>query len=114
MNCRYAPPHADGVEASRPQWFAAFLADRGTRKPSAHTLKAYRQDFDPIATLIAGGDLSGMTVEAITVRHRHGVRNRSAENDNRRGLPLRADDAGWSCEVVNAADASSWWPWGAP
>ena len=32
-----------------------FLADRGTRKPSAHTLKAYRQDFDAIATLIAGG-----------------------------------------------------------
>ena len=27
---------------SRPEWFAAFLADRGTRKPSAHTIKAYR------------------------------------------------------------------------
>ena len=38
-----------------PQWFAAFLADRGTRKPSAHTIKAYRQDFDAIAALIAGG-----------------------------------------------------------
>jgi hypothetical protein len=24
-------------------WFAAFLADRGTRKPSLHTMKAYRQ-----------------------------------------------------------------------
>jgi integrase/recombinase XerC len=59
---------ADGVEASRPQWFAAFLADRGTRKPSAHTLKAYRQDFDAIATLIAGGeDLSGMVLDAITI-----------------------------------------------
>ena len=51
---------ADGVDGARPEWFAAFLADRGTRKPSAHTLKAYRQDFDAIATLIAGGeDLSG-------------------------------------------------------
>ena len=38
------------------EWFAAFLADRGTRKPSAHTLKAYRQDFDAIATVIAGGE----------------------------------------------------------
>ena len=38
-----------------PQWFAAFLADRGTRKPSAHTIKAYRQDFDAIAALIVGG-----------------------------------------------------------
>jgi hypothetical protein len=44
----------DPAEPSRSEWFAAFLADRGTRKPSAHTLKAYRQDFDAIATLIAG------------------------------------------------------------
>jgi site-specific recombinase XerD len=42
------------TETSRPEWFAAFLADRGTRKPSAHTIKAYRQDFDAIATLVAG------------------------------------------------------------
>jgi integrase/recombinase XerC len=41
------------AELSRPEWFAAFLADRGTRKPSAHTIKAYRQDFDAIATLVA-------------------------------------------------------------
>ena len=60
---------ADGIDgAPRPEWFAAFLADRGTRKPSAHTLKAYRQDFDAIAALIAGGeDLSGMALDAITV-----------------------------------------------
>jgi integrase/recombinase XerC len=44
------------------------LADRGTRKPSAHTLKAYRQDFDAIAALIAGGgDLSDMPLSAITI-----------------------------------------------
>ena len=50
------------------EWLAAFLADRGTRKPSAHTLKAYRQDFDAIAALIAGGeDLSGMALDAITI-----------------------------------------------
>jgi hypothetical protein len=31
-------------------------------------MKAYRQDFDAIATLIAGGeDLSGMAVGAITI-----------------------------------------------
>jgi integrase/recombinase XerC len=33
----------------RPDWFAAFPAERGTRKPSQHTMKAYRQDFDAIA-----------------------------------------------------------------
>ena len=45
------------------------LADRGTRKPSAHTIKAYRQDFDAIATLIAGGatgDISRLSVASST------------------------------------------------
>ena len=57
-----------GVEGARPEWFAAFLADRGTRKPSAHTLKAYRQDFDAIAALIAGGQvLSGVALGSITI-----------------------------------------------
>ena len=67
---------ADGVEGARPEWFAAFLADRGTRKPSAHTMKAYRQDFDAIATLIAGG---AATCPDVVGRHHdrhhaHGVR----------------------------------------
>jgi hypothetical protein len=30
---------ADNIERARLEWFAAFLADRGTRKPSAHTPK---------------------------------------------------------------------------
>ena len=46
----------DGIDGARPEWFEAFLADRGTRKPAVHTIKAYRQDFDAIATLIAGGE----------------------------------------------------------
>jgi|KBSSwiStaDraftv2_1062776.scaffolds.fasta_scaffold4103550_1 hypothetical protein len=54
-----------------PQWFAAFLADRGTRKPSAHTIKAYRQDFDAIAALIAGGQ-SGDTLRMSGGRHHDG------------------------------------------
>jgi hypothetical protein len=50
-----APVRNDlAAQVHRPEWFTAFLADRGTRKPSAHTLKAYRQDFDVIATLVAG------------------------------------------------------------
>jgi hypothetical protein len=38
----------------RPAWFASFLADRGTRKLSPHTLKACGQDFDTIAAIIVG------------------------------------------------------------
>ena len=52
-------PHrsdAAEVDAGRPGWFAAFLADRATAKPSVHTLKAYRQDFDAIAARLAGAD----------------------------------------------------------
>ena len=52
-----APPPAADVAATDPEWFESFLADRGTRKTSAHTLKAYRQDFDAIASLIAGDGL---------------------------------------------------------
>jgi site-specific recombinase XerC len=47
-------PTESAGDDGRPAWFEAFLADRGTRKPSAHTMKAYRQDFDAIATLIVG------------------------------------------------------------
>src|SRR5258708_26016459 len=49
------------TEVARPEWLAAFLADRGTRKPSVHTLKAYCQDFDAIAALIAGDDTSDLS-----------------------------------------------------
>jgi site-specific recombinase XerD len=52
-----------------PSFFTEFMADRGTRKPSPHTLKAYRQDFDAIAKIIAEGtahpciSLSDITTE---------------------------------------------------
>ena len=52
VSLKVAVSREDGV-GHRPQWFEQFLADRGTRKPSAHTLKAYRQDFDAIAALLA-------------------------------------------------------------
>ena len=55
----HRPParDADAAEADPfPDWFTAFLHDRQTRKPSAHTMKAYRQDFIAIASLVTGGD----------------------------------------------------------
>jgi site-specific recombinase XerD len=48
-----------------PEWFSQFLNDRQTRKPSAHTVKAYRQDFIAIATLITG-DAARLGVADIT------------------------------------------------
>ena len=94
----------DSVDRARPEWFAAFLADRGTRKPSAHTLKAYRQDFDAIAALIAGGeDLSSMALDAITI---HTLRTAFARYEwrkswNRRSFRPAAARAlyQWRCSV---------------
>jgi hypothetical protein len=49
-----------------PEWFTAFLHHRQTRKPSAHTVKAYRHDFLAIAILITNGDPAHMDVVDIT------------------------------------------------
>jgi integrase/recombinase XerC len=51
---RTPPPARARTDAEHPDWFRAFLTDRATRKPSPHTLQAYRQDFDAIAALIVG------------------------------------------------------------
>jgi len=49
-----------------PHWFTQFLDDRQTRKPSAHTMKAYRQDFIAIATLVTVGNPARLAVADIT------------------------------------------------
>jgi site-specific recombinase XerD len=52
----------DSEPCQRPDWFAAFLADRESAKPSPHTVRAYCQDFDRLAALIRadrGGDNGG-------------------------------------------------------
>jgi hypothetical protein len=38
-----------------------FLGDRAVRKPSQHTAKAYRQDFEAIATLLADTPQAALT-----------------------------------------------------
>jgi integrase/recombinase XerC len=55
-----------GDAESFPHWFAQFLNDRQTRKPSAHTMKAYRQDFVAIATLVTIGNTARLTIADIT------------------------------------------------
>ena len=54
------------AESIPPDWFTQFLNDRQTRKPSAHTMKAYRQDFIAIATLVTDGNPARLTVADIT------------------------------------------------
>ena len=55
-------------ESGYPEWFSVFLADRGVRKPSPHTAKAYRQDFVAIAELLAGdrAQIAELTPATIT------------------------------------------------
>ena len=97
-----APP--TDTDASRPEWFAAFLADRGTRKPSAHTLKAYRQDFDAIAARIDDGeDLSGMAV-APSPSTPCAPRSRSMRNPMRRRRFSGAGRPGTCCVLLFTAE----------
>jgi integrase/recombinase XerC len=67
------PEHPDldasllSAEADRnPEWFNTFLEDRQARKPSAHTIKAYRQDFIAIATIVTGGNPARLAITDIT------------------------------------------------
>jgi integrase/recombinase XerC len=65
---RTPPPVRARTDAERPAWFRAFLTDRATRKPSPHTLQAYRQDFDAIARIVADDpqQISALTPRSIT------------------------------------------------
>lgn len=47
-----SPAERHRGQLSHPQWFEQFMADRAIRKPSPHTSKAYRQDFEAIALLL--------------------------------------------------------------
>lgn len=57
---------SSSVDPQLPAWFSAFLHDRQTRKPSAHTMKAYRQDFISIASLLTNGEPVELAVLDIT------------------------------------------------
>lgn len=57
---------ADDPDSGRPAWFAEFLAHRLTGKPSPHTVTAYRQDFDAIATILCDSDPAAMKLMPMT------------------------------------------------
>jgi integrase/recombinase XerC len=57
---------AEPADESFPHWFTQFLNDRQNRKPSAHTVEAYRQDFAAIAALMTDGNHARLTVADIT------------------------------------------------
>ena len=76
-------------ERARPEWFAGFLADRDILKRSAHTMAAYRRDFDAIAEIIVGGDdvaalrLSDLTKDALKAAFGLFAKNHSAASVRR-------------------------------
>jgi hypothetical protein len=98
------PAEIDGIDVSRPACFAAFLVDRGTRKPSVHTMKAYCQDFDAIVALIAGGD-AGDLADVLTYSHRS-ISEGLVPQDY--SLLLRhSDENGWQCRRQFTGDVSA-------
>lgn len=60
----------DRRDTDRPEWFEDFMQSRTRMGRSPHTLRALRQDFDAIATLILGGsdDLSVLEIRQVTKR----------------------------------------------
>jgi hypothetical protein len=62
-----ARPESDGDTAvAMRNWFAEFVIDRATRKPSKHTMKAYRQDFAAVAGLLTAGRPTEIALTDIT------------------------------------------------
>lgn len=59
-------PREDDGRQTVPAWFEEFLIDRSTRKPSPHTMAAYRQDFSSIAALITDGRPAELSLTDIT------------------------------------------------
>jgi integrase/recombinase XerC len=106
---------ADG----RPAWFASFLADRGTRKPSPHTLKAYGQDFEAIAAAVMGDSqaVARMPLHDITTESMRVAFAQYAETHSAASI-LRC----WStwnvlCTYLFTSEliaAIPWRKWGAP
>jgi hypothetical protein len=64
-----SPSGGSDPNADEPAWFEALLADRGTRKPSPHTMTASRQDFEAIAAAIVGDGHPVGTHEARLCQH---------------------------------------------
>lgn len=60
-----SPESEEATELVYPDWFEAFIVDRQIRKPSAHTLKAYRQDFVAIADLMTNGSPATLAIDQI-------------------------------------------------
>jgi integrase/recombinase XerC len=59
-------PKSDADTAAAPNWFADFLIDRATRKPSQHTMAAYRQDFASVVALLTAGSPADVALGDIT------------------------------------------------
>jgi hypothetical protein len=71
-----SPAVSKGSELRVPEWFGQFMADRAIRKPSAHTTKAYRRDFEAIAVHVCGtrSDVGDLTPQQLTKDATLGVR----------------------------------------
>jgi integrase/recombinase XerC len=50
------------------QLIGEFLAARAVRKPSVHTLAAYRRDLTSVLALVAGGDAAALPLAALSPR----------------------------------------------
>jgi integrase len=84
-------PESDGdTAAGTPNWFGDFLIDRATRKPSEHTIKAYRQDFAAVSALLTAGTPADIALTDITKNNMRAASPPTPQHTNR----LRSGVAG--------------------
>ena len=64
--CDMHATESAGEAAALPNWFTDFLTDRATRKPSEHTMAAYRRDFAAVAAFVPADKPGQITPTDIT------------------------------------------------
>ena len=96
----------DGDTASAtPNWFADFVMDRATRKPSAHD-EGLRQDFAAVAALLTAGSPADIALADIT---KNTMRPRSPPTPQPMNRPLSgaAGQPGMCCATSSIPTNSS-------
>jgi site-specific recombinase XerD len=88
-----SPSEPSDSAAAIPNWFADFLIERATRKPSEHTMAAYRQDFASVAAFLTGSSPADIALADIT-------------KDN-----MRAAFAAYACTHEPASIRRCWSTW---
>ena len=87
-----------------PDWFADFLIDRALRKPSEHTMKAYRQDFAAVASLLSAGRPGDIALADVTKSKMRAAFAASASTHEPTSIRRRWSSWNVLCDFLHTAE----------